>query len=310
MRIFLPNEPLPTFRNAVITIGTFDGVHCGHQQIIRHLKKVAEKYQGETVLITFEPHPRLLLGKQSFELLSPDTEKYQLLRHFGLDNVAVTAFTPQFSQQTPQAYVADFLVQNFAPRCIVIGYDHRFGQNRAGDFVLLEQLSTQYGFDVAEIPKQLVDDMAVSSTKIRNALHEGNVTSAQHLLGYWYPLYGTVVRGQQLGRKIGYPTANIAVSNPLKLVPANGVYAVQVIHNNQPYGGMLNIGIRPTVNGTNRTTEVHIFDFDEDIYDQTLQINFVERLRNEQKFAGLDALIAQLKQDEIAARWVIMNMAR
>ena len=307
MRIFLPNDTLPNFRNAVITIGTFDGVHCGHQQIIRHLKQVAQQYEGETVLITFEPHPRLLLGKDAFELLSPDTEKYQLLRHFGLDNVAVTAFTPQFSQQTPQEYVADFLVKNFAPRCIVIGYDHRFGQNRAGDFVLLEQLATQYGFDVAEIPKQLVDDMAVSSTKIRHALHSGNVRLAQHLLGYDYPLSGTVVRGRQLGRTIGYPTANIAVANPLKLVPANSVYAVQVLHNKQKYGGMLNIGTRPTVDGTNRTIEVHIFDFDEDIYDQTLQVNFVQRLRNEQKFDGLDALIAQLKKDEQEAREIMIN---
>ena len=307
MRIFLPNDTLPNFRNAVITIGTFDGVHCGHQQIIRHLKQVAQQYEGETVLITFEPHPRLLLGKDTFELLSPDTEKYQLLRHFGLDNVAVTAFTPQFSQQTPQEYVADFLVKNFAPRCIVIGYDHRFGQNRAGDFVLLEQLATQYGFDVAEIPKQLVDDMAVSSTKIRHALHSGNVRLAQHLLGYDYPLSGTVVRGRQLGRTIGYPTANIAVANPLKLVPANSVYAVQVLHNKQKYGGMLNIGTRPTVDGTNRTIEVHIFDFDEDIYDQTLQVNFVQRLRNEQKFDGLDALIAQLKKDEQEAREIMIN---
>ena len=307
MRIFLPNDTLPNFRNAVITIGTFDGVHCGHQQIIRHLKQVAQQYEGETVLITFEPHPRLLLGKDPFELLSPDTEKYQLLRHFGLDNVAVTAFTPQFSQQTPQEYVADFLVKNFAPRCIVIGYDHRFGQNRAGDFVLLEQLATQYGFDVAEIPKQLVDDMAVSSTKIRHALHSGNVRLAQHLLGYDYPLSGTVVRGRQLGRTIGYPTANIAVANPLKLVPANSVYAVQVLHNKQKYGGMLNIGTRPTVDGTNRTIEVHIFDFDEDIYDQTLQVNFVQRLRNEQKFDGLDALIAQLKKDEQEAREIMIN---
>lgn len=302
MRIFLPNDTLPNFRNAVITIGTFDGVHCGHQQIIRHLKQVAQQYGGETVLITFEPHPRLLLGKDAFELLSPDTEKYQLLRHFGLDNVAVTAFTPQFSQQTPKAYIADFLVKNFAPRCVVIGYDHRFGQNRAGDFVLLEQLAAQYGFDVAEIPKQLVDDMAVSSTKIRQALSIGDVRLAQHLLGYDYPLWGTVVRGRQLGRTIGYPTANMAVANPLKLVPANGVYAVQVWHNEQKYGGMLNIGTRPTVDGTNRTIEVHIFDFDEDIYDQTLQVNFVQRLRNEQKFDGLDALIAQLKKDEQEAR--------
>lgn len=307
MRIFLPNDTLPNFRNAVITIGTFDGVHCGHQQIIRHLKQVAQQYEGETVLITFEPHPRLLLGKDAFELLSPDTEKYQLLRHFGLDNVAVTAFTPQFSQQTPKAYIADFLVKNFAPRCVVIGYDHRFGQNRVGDFVLLEQLAAQYGFDVAEIPKQLVDDMAVSSTKIRHALHSGNVRLAQHLLGYDYPLHGTVVRGRQLGRTIGYPTANIAVANPLKLVPANGVYAVQVWHNKQKYGGMLNIGTRPTVDGTNRTIEVHIFDFDEDIYDQTLQVNFVQRLRNEQKFDGLDALIAQLKKDEQEAREIMIN---
>lgn len=307
MRIFLPNDTLPNFRNAVITIGTFDGVHCGHQQIIRHLKQVAQQYEGETVLITFEPHPRLLLGKDAFELLSPDTEKYQLLRHFGLDNVAVTAFTPQFSQQTPKAYIADFLVKNFAPRCVVIGYDHRFGQNRVGDFVLLEQLAAQYGFDVAEIPKQLVDDMAVSSTKIRHALHSGNVRLAQHLLGYDYPLHGTVVRGRQLGRTIGYPTANIAVANPLKLVPANGVYAVQVLHNEQKYGGMLNIGTRPTVDGTNRTIEVHIFDFDEDIYDQTLQVNFVQRLRNEQKFDGLDALIAQLKKDEQEAREIMIN---
>lgn len=302
MHLYLPNDPLPPIERAILTIGTFDGVHSGHQQIIYHLRQLANQHHAQTVLVTFEPHPRLVVGNhQSPYLLSPDTEKYALLERYGLDHVAVTAFTPAFAQQTPQQYIADFLVRQFQPLGIVVGYDHKFGQHRAGDFALLEQLAPQYGYWVAEIPKHLVDHHTVSSTQIRNALNAGDIATANQLLGYVYPLHGTVVQGQQMGRRLGYPTANLQLV-ATKQLPEQGVYAVLVQHQQTSYGGMLNIGTRPTVGGTSLSVEVHLLGFEGDLYHQNLSVYLLQRLRPEQKFESLPALVQQLHLDKAQAQ--------
>ena len=290
----------PPFQNSVVTIGTFDGVHNGHRQIIERLNRLAASIGGQSVVVTFDPHPRQVLSADtSISLLSPANEKFALLEQYGVQYTVVVPFTRAFAQQTPEQYVRDFLVQNFRPHAIVIGYDHRFGQNRQGDLQLLKTLSSDYHFEVEEIPKHLVDDVAVSSTRIRQALAKGEVATAAQLLGYAYPLTGTVERGQQLGRTIGYPTANLGSVHPQKLIPAQGVYAVRVRGNGWTKNGMLSIGTRTTI-GDNlpQTIEVNIFDFSGDLYGQTLTLEFMDFLRPEERFDSLEALTEQLHRDK------------
>jgi len=302
MRIFRNLHNLPRFNKAVLTIGTFDGVHVGHQHIINSVNTLAQEVGGESILLTFHPHPRTIVhSNYSIQLLSPLEEKFELLQQYGINNVVVVPFTRDFSQQSPTAYVSDFLVKNFAPSKIVIGYNHKFGKNRAGNLTLLSQMGTKYGFAVEEISKQQVEDIAISSTKIRNALQAGKVAAASRWLGHKYHLHGVVVKGQQLGKKIGFPTANILLNDSSKLVPANGVYAVTVHLDKQVYKGMLNIGVRPTVSGLGKTIEVNMFNFDRNIYGERIKITLVQYLRAEHKFANLPALVAQLNKDKIAA---------
>jgi riboflavin kinase/FMN adenylyltransferase len=297
-------QPLP---NAVVTSGTFDGVHLGHQKILARLTEVAKANNGESVLITYWPHPRTVVSNdsQNLKLLTTLDEKIALIDQAGVDHLVVIPFTRSFSQLTSEEYIRQILINKIGTKKLVIGYDHRFGRDREGGFEYIRAHQSEYGFEVEEIPRQDVEAVGVSSSKIRAALQEGNVRAANRFLGRSYTLTGTIVKGRQLGRTIGFPTANMQVDDPAKLVPANGVYAVEVEYAGQTLGGMLNIGFRPTVAGTNQTIETYIFDFDKDIYGEHMTLRFKEFLRPEQKFDGLPTLVAQLKRDEEASRAVL-----
>jgi riboflavin kinase/FMN adenylyltransferase len=286
----------------VVTTGTFDGVHLGHQRIIDRLKEIAQKDKGETVLITFYPHPRMVLFPDDNELkmLNTQEEKAELLEHFGIDHLVVIPFTKQFSRLSSVEFVRDIIANRIGTKKLVIGYNHHFGRNREGSFEHLKEYGPVYGFKVEEIPAIDVDHVEVSSTKIRKALTAGDIRSANASLGYEYSLRGTVVKGRQLGREIGYPTANIEVGDRYKLIPADGIYAVTAESNGEVHKGMMSIGMNPTVNGTHRTIEVNILDFNRDIYGETLKINFKDWLRGEEKFATLEELKVQLGKDKEA----------
>ena len=318
MTVHTDINTLPVFKNAVVTIGTFDGVHTGHQQILQLMQDEAKKVNGETVIITFNPHPRQVIAARQTELFLLNTlqEKISLLEKYGIQHLVVTPFTEAFSLQSAEEYIEQFLVKTFHPHTIIIGHDHRFGKSRSGNFELLEEKSTQYNYVVKEIPGFMLQNNTISSTMIREALLKGNIETANEYLGYSYFFNGTVVEGNKLGRTIGYPTANLKIEEEKKLIPGNGVYAVEV--NGQwsmvngerqeldRFKGMMNIGIRPTVEGTNRMIEVNIFDFDKEIYGDTLTIHIKKRLRNEQKFNSLEDLKNQLAKDkEQAMEWLI-----
>jgi len=299
-------QPLP---NAVVTSGTFDGVHRGHQTILTRLTEVAKTSGGQSVLITYWPHPRTVVSNdsQNLKLLTTLDEKIELLDQAGVDHLVVIPFTRSFSQLSSEEYIRQILIEKIGTKKLVIGYDHRFGRDREGGFEYIRTHQSEYGFEVEEIPRHDVEAVGVSSSKIRTALTDGIIQTANRFLGRPYSLTGTIVKGRQLGRTNGFPTANMQVDDVNKLVPANGVYAVDVLHAGQPFGGMLNIGFRPTVAGTNQTIETYIFDFDKDIYGEHLTIRFREFLRPEQKFEGLPALVAQLKRDEESARAVMVG---
>ena len=312
MQVHRDIEQLPSFKNAIITIGTFDGVHKGHQQIINQLKATAAVVSGETVIITFHPHPRKIVGSLSgsVQLLNTLEEKIILLDKAGINHLVVVPFTEHFANQTAEEYCKDFICHYFKPHTIIIGYDHRFGKNRLGDYNLLEKMGAELGFGVTEIDEQILNDVIVSSTKIRHALLEHDIPTANKFLGYPYFFEGTVVKGNQLGRTIGYPTANIYIGNEEKLIPENGVYAVTVNGQQSTANslkGMMNIGLRPTVDGKIRVIEVHIFDFDQDIYDQPIQVHIHAYIRGEVKFNGLDELKNQLKEDAIQGKKLLVN---
>jgi riboflavin kinase/FMN adenylyltransferase len=310
MQVHFDLNSLPAIKNAIVSQGTFDGVHLAHKKIIERLKQIASIKDGETVLITFEPHPRMVLfpDDHGLQLLSTLNEKIHLLEKAGIDHLIILPFTKEFSRQTSEQFIRTILVNKIKTNTLVIGYDHRFGKNREGSFEHLKESSSLYGFEVEEIPEQDIDDIAVSSTKIRNALLNNDIQTAQKYLGNSYSLEGKVVKGKQLGRTIGYPTANIEVENSFKLIPQDGVYAVWVWYNKARFGGMLNIGNNPTVEGKGRSIEVNIFDFEKEIYTEMLKIEFVSKLRNEEKFNGLDALKAQLHLDKQNAL-AILNKA-
>ena len=303
-------DKLPVFSNAIVTIGTFDGVHTGHQKIIAQLKAAAADAGGETVIITFSPHPRRIVGGQLAEirLLNTLPERIELLRAQGVDHLVVVPFTREFSDQLPEDYIEHFLVKRFQPHTLIIGYDHRFGRNRAGDYHLLESLKERFGYRVKEIPQHILRQVTISSTKVRQDIINGQIAAANEFLGYPYFFEGMVVEGNKLGRTIGYPTANLQITDAEKLVPGNGVYAVTVAQTTGGKAvlhGMMNIGMRPTVDGSRRTIEVHIFNFNADIYGQTLRVLVHHYLRGEVKFSGLDALKAQLAADAIAASEIL-----
>ncbi len=290
--------------NAVVTSGTFDGVHLGHQKILGRLREVADATGGESVVITYFPHPRTVVAADSpnLKLLSTLDEKIDLLAAQNVDHLLVIPFTRDFSLLTSEEFIQKILIETIGTRTLVIGYDHRFGRNREGGFDYLSANADRYGFTIEEIPRQDIEHVAVSSSQIRAALLSGQVRHAAQFLGRNYPLTGTVVKGRQLGRTIGYPTANLEIHEDYKLVPALGIYAVHVRWRGQTLGGMLSVGTNPTVGGIGRTIEVNIFDFGRDIYGEKLTLEFVDWMRAEEKYGGLPALIEQLKLDEVTAR--------
>jgi len=297
--------------NPVVTIGTFDGVHLGHREVISELKRISALSGGDSVVFTFEPHPRIIIAphEDSLRLLSTKDEKINLMEKIGIDHLVIYPFTKEFSKLSYNEFITNILVEKMKISSLVVGYDHRFGQGRKGNFNSLELLSNSLNFKVEQLSQLLVDDMVVSSTKIRLALEAGDITKANHFLGYRYTLSGKVIEGEQLGRKLGFPTANIETFDRYKLVPGDGVYAVLVETGGKTYKGMLNVGIRPTVNfnADHKSIEVHIFDFDTDIYNSDITLFFVEKIRDEQKFADIVELHDQLIKDQIFALNVIFK---
>lgn len=310
MRVFQSIDQLPEFNYTVFTQGTFDGVHLGHQHILRQLKNEAERLEGESLVLTFWPHPRLFLfpDDNNLKLLQTLDEKLEMFSRCQVDNVVVLPFTRELSNYLPEDYIKEFLVNRLNVRMAIVGYDHRFGRNREGDISVLRQYAGAYGYEVREIAAEDIDEITISSTKIRNALLEGDTITAAKYLGRPYSFRGSVVKGMQLGRKIGYPTANIKIDEPFKLIPANGVYAVKCLVKGKPYGGMMNIGDNPTVIGKSFSIEVNIFDFDEDIYDEIVEIQVLDRLRDEKKFENLDELALNLQLDKENALNKIQNL--
>ena len=303
MKIYHGIEEFEQLENAIVTAGTFDGVHVGHQKILERLTNLAKQTHEESVLITFWPHPRLVLdpANATIELLTTFNEKAKLLEQHGLDHLIKIHFTKDFSKTSSIDFIKEILVNTIGTKKLVIGYDHRFGHNREGSFEALKDNAHEYGFVVEEIPRQDVEHVGVSSSRIRKSLSNGEIHVSNQYLGWEYSITGKVVRGDRLGRTIGFPTANIEVNSPFKLIPSHGSYAVRVAHEGTHYEGMLNIGVRPTVSGERQTIEVHIFDFDQDIYGESLTVSFVKLIRKETKFENLEALKMQLLNDKNTA---------
>lgn len=289
----------------MITIGTFDGIHLGHQKVIARLNDFARQHNGESVIFTFHTHPRLVTSpdETTLRLLTTLEEKTELLEKFGIDHLIIYPFNREFANLTYHEFVEKILVEKLRTHCLVVGYDHKFGKNREGGFEYLQKCADKYNFHIEKLDALLVEDDSVSSTKIRNALESGDMEKANQFLGYPFTLHGTVVSGNQLGRKLGFPTANIESSNKYKIIPGYGVYAVKVRLKQGEYNGMLNIGTRPTFNNNadNRSIEVNIFDFDGDIYGQEITLGFVAKIRDEKKFSGIEMLVEQLKKDKTDA---------
>lgn len=316
MKIYNDISEFDTLNQAAVTIGTFDGVHLGHQKIIKRLSVLAKKNRAETVLLTFFPHPRMILHPEdaNLKLITTIAEKAERLRQLGIDHLIITPFTRDFSNLSPQEYIKNILIDRIGMKHLVIGYDHRFGKDREGGLTHLHHYAPVYDFELEEIPQQDINDMAVSSTKIRMALLAGDVRIAHEFLGYPFHLLGKVVKGDQIGRKMGFPTANLFVEESYKLIPADGIYAVEVeifqdktnsLQQGKRIPAMAYIGHRPTINGMTRNIEVNIFDFEQNIYDQYIRIHFLHFVREDQRFTSLDALRQQLVADERVIRGLL-----
>lgn len=294
--------------NAIVTIGTFDGVHLGHKAIFDDMIKSAKAIGGETVVITFYPHPRQVLNIDSSNLrfITTQEEKLKHFEELGIDNVIVVNFTKEFSRISSECFIQDYIVKNIEPVRIVIGYDHHFGKNRMGDFNLLHDMKNRHHFELQRIKAHDVENIAVSSTKIRHALKQGDVEHANALLGYQYSYFGKVISGNKIGREIGYRTANLDIKKEFRLIETPGVYATYVDYEGKSYKSMTYIGKKPTINNDEiENVEVHIFDFDQDLYDKDIKVRFVSRIRAEQKFEDLEALRKQLEIDEKKIREIL-----
>lgn len=304
MRLYQKLSDFQAKGNAIVTTGTFDGVHLGHQRIIKRLKEVAKERNGETVLLTFWPHPRLIVSPHddNIKLLTTIQEKQEIIADLGVDHMVVLPFTREFSELTSDKYVGDILVKGLGTKALVIGYDHRFGKNREGGIDYLQKYSDRYKISIEEIPRQEIENITISSTKIRKALLEGKIDAANELLGRPYSFHGPIIKGRQLGRTIGFPTANVYIEKKYKLIPMNGVYATQIKLRNLVYQGIMNIGNRPTVDGIGTTMEVHIFDFSDDIYGENIKVEILGFIRKEEKFDNIQLLINQIKSDILVAK--------
>ncbi len=300
MKIYHHIDEFKKLNNAVVTIGTFDGVHLGHRKIISRIKELAQNSNGETVLLTFFPHPRMILHPEddSLKMINTIDEKAELLEQLGVDHLIITPFSRDFSNQSAESYIRDVLVDKIGTKKIVIGYDHRFGKDRQGGLDDLLRLGPVYGFEVLEIPEQDINEVAISSTRIRTALLNGEIEHANTFLGYPFFITGSVVRGDQIGRQLGYPTANIVIEEKYKLIPSDGIFAVKVKTGGEQFKGMAYIGSRPTVNGLTRNIEVNIFDFNREIYNTRIQMDFYNYVRGDVKFSSLDELKIQLAADK------------
>lgn len=300
MKLFHSINDFQSTKKTILTLGTFDGVHIGHKKILKRITENTENGKYESLVLTFFPHPRMVLQEKSeIRLLNTIGEKIKLLEATGIENLIVHPFNESFSRLTAEEFVRTILVEKFQIQKIIIGHDHRFGRNRTANIDDLIAFGIEYGFEVEQISAEEIQDVSVSSTKIRNALNEGNMALANEYLGYNYFLNGTIVKGKQLGRTIGFPTANINIEEDYKLIPKIGVYVVKATVNDESLFGMMNIGFNPTVNGEKQTIEVHLFNFDKDIYDQSIEVSLLHYIRDEQKFSSVDALKAQLHQDKM-----------
>ena len=310
MKVYESIEKFSGVKIPAVTIGTFDGVHLGHQKIIQQLKESAESVKGESVILTFYPHPRMVLfpDDDDLKLLSTEEEKKELLEKFGVEHLIIHPFTKKFSRITYTEYVRDILVNKIKTKKLVIGYNHHFGRNREGSFQQLKKLAPVYGFELEKIPAQVLNKVEISSTKIRKALDSGDIKAANKFLGYEYSIKGKVVKGKGLGKELGYPTANIHIDDKHKLIPADGIYAVTIQYQEKIFNGMMSIGFNPTVhpvgnnsngvNGEKKTIEVNIFDFEKDIYGENIRIFFRQKLRDEKKFENMELLKKAIDKDK------------
>ena len=316
MKVYKHLDEFQKVKNAVVTIGTFDGVHIGHRKIISRLTEVAKQVNGESVILTFFPHPRMILNPEdvNLKLITTINEKAKLLEHLGVDHLIITPFTRDFSNLSAEKYIRQILVDKIGTSKIIIGYDHHFGKDREGNLQQLQKFAHEYDYEVEEIPEQDIHDVAVSSTQIRKALVKGDVQTANDFLGYPFSLLGQVIKGDQLGRTLGFPTANLLIEENYKLIPGDGIYAVRVRLQTDPqisnlpdgkespiYNGMAYIGNRPTINGMSRNIEVNIFDFDQDIYRQYITIEFMHFIRGDVRFDNIEALKLQIANDKQSA---------
>lgn len=309
MKIFHSINEFHSDKKTILTLGTFDGVHIGHAAILKKLTQNTRNGEFESTVLTFFPHPRMVLqGKSDLKLLNTINEKIELLEKIGIENLIIHPFDESFAQLSAEEFVKSILVDQLHIQKIIIGYDHRFGKNRTANIDDLMVFGKQYDFEVEQLSAQEIDAISISSTKIRTALEEGNIHLANEYLGYAYFLSGTVVKGRQLGRTIGFPTANIKLEEEYKLVPKNGVYVVRAEIEGKLIFGMMNIGFNPTVEGKTKTIEVHFFDFNADIYDSRIKIAILLRIRSEKKFESVELLINQLKEDQIFSKQYLQNL--
>lgn len=294
---------------AVVTIGTFDGVHMGHRKIIARLKEIARQINGETVILTFFPHPRMILHPEDLDLklITTIDEKAELLEGLGIDHLIITPFTRDFSNLSAEDYISQILVGQIGTKKIVVGYDHRFGKNRQGTMQDLQRLSKNYHFEVEEIPEQDIHDVAVSSTKIRQALLQGDIKTANDFLGYPFHVTGKVIKGDQIGRKLGFPTANLFIPETYKILPSDGVYAFKIEIDKKLFDGMGYIGHRPTINGMTRNVEANIFNFNDDLYGKIIRLHFMGFIRSDAKFDSLEELRLQIQKDKDKAVKILLS---
>lgn len=309
MKIHYYPSQYEVLQDTVLTIGSFDGVHLGHAEILLKMRQTAQKNKLQTCLVTFQPHPREVLGSnQIVKIITSEEEKINLLKEAGLDHLVIVQFDQKFADQSATEYVEKFLVQILHPKFIVIGYDHRFGKNQSGQVSLLRELGLQWGYEIIETKAQKMDNQVISSTQIRKALQSGNILMANQMLGYSFPMKGQVIHGQKLGRDLGFPTANIQIRDPKKIIPKIGIYAVEVLVHQSYYRGMLYIGHRPSIGQAETLSiEVHIFDFSQDIYDQFITLFLKAYIREDQQFENLSDLQAQLQLDQQAAEKILSN---
>ncbi len=309
MKIFHSINEFHSDKKTILTLGTFDGVHIGHRSILKKLNENTENGKFESVVLTFFPHPRIVLqGKSDLKLLNTINEKIDLLDKIGIQNLIIHPFDANFAELSAEEFVKTILVDQLHIQKIIIGYDHRFGKNRTANIDDLTAFGLKYGFEVEQLSAQEINEISISSTKIRTALEDGEINLANEYLGYAYFLSGTVVKGKQLGRTIGFPTANIELEEAYKLVPKNGVYVVAAEIDEKTVYGMMNIGFNPTVQGKNRTIEVHFFDFDSNIYNRHIRVAILQRIRSEEKFGSVELLTNQLKKDRDFSKYYLQNL--